>query len=161
MTAETAVRFLGRNAPEHAATNPCLDCSAPCCRLLLSPHATPQTFMDLDYLAYVVLLEGVELIISEDGSWQIGRWGRCAHLTEGALCGVHATDAMPRTCVYFNPFNCWYKRNFEVAAADAPDVVRLDRAAFDRLLRAVVVADDGGLAEVPTWAELRALVSAP
>ena len=159
MTIEAPVHFLGRNAPEHAATNPCVGCSAPCCRLLLSPQAAPQTFMELDYLSYVVLLAGVELVISEDGAWQVGRWGRCAHLTDAALCAVHDTNAKPRTCVYFNPYNCWYKRNFEVAAADAPDVVRLDRAAYGRLLEQVVVAEDGALVRVPTWPELRTLVT--
>lgn len=156
---DAPVHFLGRNAPVHAATNPCDGCSAPCCRLLLRPHPAPQTFMDLDYLSYVVLVEGVELVLGEDGSWKIGTWGRCVYLTDEALCGVHGTDAKPKTCVFFNPYQCWYKRNFEVRAAEAPDVVRFDRAAFDRLLELVVVADDGRLVSVPPWSQLRSLVS--
>jgi len=116
--------------------------------------------MDLDFLSYAVMLGDVELVIAEDGSWRIATWGRCVHLTDDARCGVHGTDAKPKTCVFFNPYQCWYKRNFEGDPADAPDVVRLDRHSFSRLLERVVVDDDGSLAEVPTWKELRALVSA-
>jgi hypothetical protein len=156
---DVPVNFLGRNAPEHAARNPCDGCPAPCCKLLLLPVAAPQTFMELDYLAYAVMLGDVELIIGEDGSWKIGKWGRCVHLTDTERCGVHGTDAKPKTCVFFNPYQCWYKRNFVGKPADAPDVIRLDRAAFDRLLELVVIDDDGTVGYVPSWNDLRKLVS--
>lgn len=157
------VQAIGRNArrfTDLAEANPCDGCSAPCCRIVLTSHPTPQTFMDLDYIRYLLGFPGTELIVSRDGAWQ-----QLSHRTCGLLdaadsrCTVHGTVRKPKVCVFFNPYRCWYKRNFTVA--DPPDIVRLDLSRFEAMLDACVFDDNGQLTQVPPWELLRDLVSPP
>jgi hypothetical protein len=53
-----------KNFLEMAGENACSGCSAPCCRVLLVPHPTPVTFMDLDYIRYVVGFNSSYMILN-------------------------------------------------------------------------------------------------
>jgi Fe-S-cluster containining protein len=153
---EEPVAFLGRNFPGAAADNPCEGCSAPCCQVVLTTHKTPASFMDLDYLRYLCGFPDIELIVDEAGEWRVASWKRCGFLTDDALCGVHGTARKPKTCVFFNPHGCWYRRNFH-EKGEAPDIARLNAAAFEAMLAQVVIDDAGNIESVPSWQELRRL----
>ena len=148
----------GKNFFEKAEANPCLDCVAPCCRMLLIPHPTPGTFMDLDYIRYMLGFPSVRMILNSDGSWQVQVEQSCGFLDqETNLCTVHDTPRKPKTCVFFNPHQCWYKRNF---ATETPaDLIHLDLEAFEALLGHVRFDDDGNVIEIPTWTFTRDLVT--
>ena len=60
-----------KNFLEIMEGNVCTNCSAPCCHVLIVPHATPVTFMDLDYVRYVVGFNTVQMILKRDGSWRL------------------------------------------------------------------------------------------
>ena len=157
------VEAVGRNArgfTEVSEGNPCDGCSAPCCRMVLTPHPTPQTFLALDYVRYLLGFAGTEVIVSRDGTWQQLSHRACVLLDAAqSRCTVHGTPRKPKVCVFFDPYGCWYKRNFTVA--DPPDIVRLDLARFEILLTTCQFDDDGRLTHVPSWDELRTLVPPP
>lgn len=138
--------------PFHAATaaNPCAGCSAPCCRMLLIPHPTPMTFMDLDYIRYMLGFGRVGMVLGRDGRWQVRVDDVCGFLDqETNLCTVHDTPRKPKTCVYFNPHRCWYKRNF--TTDDPPDLVQIDAQVFEQVLELVCCDEDGQIVELPSW----------
>jgi hypothetical protein len=142
---------------EAADGNPCAGCSAPCCRMLLIPHPTPMTFMDLDYIRYMLGFRRVGMVLSSDGTWQVAVDDVCSLLDqETNLCTVHGTPRKPKTCVFFNPYRCWYKRNF--AGDDSPDLIRIDSEGFEILLAQVRFGDDGQIVELPSWEALRTLI---
>ena len=141
---------------EAAAGNPCSACAAPCCRMLLIPHPTPGTFMDLDYIRYMLGFPSVEMILNRDGSWQVSIDSVCGFLDqETNLCTVHATPRKPKTCVFFNPHHCWYKRNF--TSDDPPDIIRIDQGTFELLLEAVRFDEHGEIVELPSWDDIGAM----
>jgi Fe-S-cluster containining protein len=137
-----------------ARGNPCDGCAAPCCRMLLIPHPTPTTFMDLDYIRYMLGFPRVGMVLNRDGTWQVAIDEVCGFLDhETNLCTVHGTERKPKTCVFFNPYRCWYKRNF--ARAEPPDLVRMDRDIFERILELVRFDEHGDIVELPTWETVR------
>ena len=161
MVADAPVAFLGRNPTfaEQAAGNPCDGCSAPCCRLSIVPQAEPRTFRALDNLRFLVAHEDHELLLDRQGRWHLAVERRCTLLTDDNRCSVHGTAQQPKICVYFNPYGCWYKRNFH-EVAEPPDLIRLDLAAFDRVVAQVGFDPDGNVTHVPPYAELRRLAAA-
>jgi hypothetical protein len=155
-----AVAGHGRPFTQFAESNPCDGCSAPCCRIVLTPHAEPRTFTDLDYIRYLLGFPDTEMIVARDGSWQALSHRTCLLLDLAeARCTVHGTPRKPKVCVFFDPYRCWYKRNF--TTADPPDIVRLDLSRFEAVLSACVLDDEGRLTEVPTWERMRELVPPP
>ena len=156
-----SVADIGRNGRTFAAlseeANPCVGCSAPCCRVLLAPHPTPTTFSDLDYIRYALGFPATEMVVHRDGSWQMLSHRACTLLDgETSLCTVHGTSRKPKVCAFFNPYRCWYKRNF--TTDDPPDIVRLDSARFELLLEAVSFDDEERIEAIPSWEALHAIV---
>lgn len=157
---------LGKNADgQHknfldiAEGNACTGCSAPCCRLLLVPHPTPATFMDLDYVRYVVGFHSAQMILNRDGRWQLLVEQRCRLLDpETNLCTVHNTPRKPKTCVFFNPYRCWYKRNFD-KKENPPELIRIDIDGLEAILPHVRFDEDGNILEIPKWELVRELVN--
>ncbi len=130
--------------------NPCEGCAAPCCRMLLIPHPAPSTFMELDYIVYMLGFPDTEMVLNRNGEWQVLVNRVCRFLDESTnRCTVHATPEQPKTCVFFNPYRCWYKQNFSGEAG--PDVIRLDLAAMKDVLAQVRFDAEGTVLEIPTW----------
>jgi Fe-S-cluster containining protein len=145
------------NFCEMAEENPCTSCSAPCCRVLLVPHPTPATFMDLDYIRYVVGFHSVQMILNSDGRWQLLIEQPCRLLDqETNLCSVHATPRQPKTCVFFNPYRCWYKMNFDKRDR-LPELIRVDMDKLEAILPHVRFDEDGNILEIPKWEVIREL----
>lgn len=153
-TLRSGVTFL-----EKAEENPCLDCSAPCCRLLLIPHPTPTNFMDMDYLRYMVSFEGVEMILTSDGHWQVLVDRTCRLLDPRAnRCTVHGTSRKPKTCVFFNPHRCWYRRNFD-KMTDPPDLIRISMPVLEAILPLIRFDAEGNITEIPAWELIREIAA--
>jgi Fe-S-cluster containining protein len=152
---------IGRNSKqfhEAAETNPCDGCPAPCCRIVLTPHPAPTSFMDLDYIRYLLGFPSITMLLNKDGSWQQAFEQACSLLDLSSnRCTVHGTPRKPKTCVYFNPYRCWYKQAF--VTGDAEDVVRIDQAGLDAILAHVGFHDNGDIVVVPTWESVRDLVA--
>ena len=157
---EAPVTFLGRNPTfaDHAADNPCDGCSAPCCTRTITPQREPTTFRALDHLRFLVAHEDHELLLDRKGNWQLSVERRCHLLTDDQRCSVHATPQKPKICVYFNPYGCWYKRNFHETDSP-PDLIRIDRQGFERILAEVTFDHDGNVDHVPPYDELRRLAA--
>ena len=133
-----------------AESNPCDGCPAPCCRLHLTPCAAPRTFTDLDFARYTLLFPHTEFVVSSQGDWSLLRWQDCSAFdAERALCALHGTRDKPQVCVYFNPHQCWYKRNF--VGDGRAEVYRLDRKRFDVWVREIAMDADGTIVSVPSF----------
>ncbi|MBN1189680.1 MAG: YkgJ family cysteine cluster protein [Dehalococcoidales bacterium] len=146
-----------KNFHEIAAENICAGCSAACCRVLLVPHPTPATFMDLDYIRYVVGFNGVQMILNSDGRWQLLIEQVCRLLDqETNQCTVHGTPRQPKTCVFFNPYRCWYKRNFDKTERPA-EFIEIDMNKLEAILPRVRFDDNGNILEIPKWEVIRDL----
>ncbi|MCI0526529.1 MAG: YkgJ family cysteine cluster protein [Nitrospira sp.] len=155
---ETTISARDKNFFEKAEENPCTGCSAPCCRMLLIPHPTPATYMDLDYIRYMVGFHHVQMILTSDGHWQVLVQQTCRLLDQKtSLCTVHNTSRKPKTCVFFNPYRCWYKRNFTVE--NPPDIIRVDMDAMEAILAHVQFDEEGNITEIPTWEFTRNLTA--
>lgn len=154
--AHQLVQIRGKNFFEKAEENPCTGCSAPCCRILLIPHPTPGTYMDLDYIRYMIGFQSVKMVLNRDGAWQVLVERTCQLLDqETNLCTAHGSPRKPKTCVFFNPFRCWYKRNF--ATADPPDIIRIDMEAMEAILALVRFDEEGTIIDLPAWEAVRDL----
>src|SRR5262245_19459783 len=152
--AEAIGPLRGKNFFERAEANPCTGCSAPCCRMLLIPHPTPSTYMDLDYIRYMVGFQSVKMILTTDGHWQVIIEQNCRLLDQKTnLCTVHGTPKKPKTCVFFNPYQCWYKRNF--TTVNPPDIIRIDLEVIEIILAHVRFDDEGTITELPTYEFIR------
>jgi hypothetical protein len=144
--------------PEIVAENPCIGCSAPCCRILLIPHPTPATLMDLDYIRYMLGFQGVQMILTREGQWRILVEQQCGLLDSASCrCTVHGTARKPKTCVYFNPYHCWYKRNFH-NTKEAPDLIRINTQSLELLLQHVRFDEDCKITDTPPWELVRELL---
>lgn len=130
--------------------NPCFACPAPCCRMQLIPHKTPTTFMDMDFLRYMLLFPGTEVVVTTSGEWKIIRWQDCSALeAETITCRMHNTSAKPRTCAMYNPYNCWYKRSF--VTDGSAEVYRMDLARFEVWVHEIQFGEDGQITSVPNF----------
>lgn len=144
-----------RNFSEIAEENICATCSAPCCRVLLVPHPTPATFMDLDYIRYVVGFHNSQMILNSDGRWQLLIEENCRMLDPDThLCTVHNTPRQPKTCVFYNPYRCWYKRNLD-STENPPELIRITMEKMESLLPHVRFDDNGNILEIPRWEAIR------
>lgn len=140
------------------ASNPCSGCPAPCCRMQIAPHPPPQSFSDLDLVRFLLLFPHTEVIVATTGDWSVVRWANCGELDDAcAICRVHGTPAQPRICATFNPYSCWYKRNF--VAGGTPDVYRLDLARFDRWVAAIGLDHEGRITVAPSFEESQELLA--
>ncbi len=138
------------NFAEFSQKNPCFGCPAPCCRLQLIPYKTPSTFMDLDFVHYMLLFPHTEVVISLNGDWNILKWEDCRAFEASTLtCRVHNTPEKPRTCVMYNPYNCWYKKSFVLNGP--PQVYRLDLARFEVWVTDVKFSGDGKIVSGPNF----------
>jgi len=155
VTTETKTDSQRNNFIEVAEENPCSSCSAPCCRVLLVPHPTPETFMDLDYIRYVVGFHSTQMILNSDGRWQLLIEEPCRLLDEETnLCSVHDTPRQPKTCAFFNPYRCWYKRNFDKTERPS-ELIRIDMDKLEAILPHVRFDNDGNILEIPKWEDIR------
>jgi len=129
---------------------PCQGCSAPCCRMLLINYPAPTTFMEMDYIRFMLGFPLVKMILRNDGVWQVKVEQNCRFLDSNtSLCTVHGTSQQPKTCSYFNPYQCWYKRNY---TNDGPfEVIEMDLARYEVLLTHLQFDDEGKLARIPSW----------
>ena len=157
---EAPVAFRGRNFAAYAEHNPCDDCSAPCCQLVILQQATPTTFTALDRLRYLVAHDGAELLLDRKGNWQLATANPCKLLTADRRCSVHGTAQQPKICVNYSPHGCWYKRNFH-EVDEPPDLIRMDLEGFDRVVAQVSFDDAGRVVGVPPYDELRRLAAPP
>lgn len=156
---EKRARVRGKNFFEKAEETPCNGCSAPCCRVLLIPHPTPANFMDLDYIRYMLGFPTVQMILDSDGQWQVLIEQTCRMLNqETKLCTVHNTPRKPKTCVFFNPYRCWYKQSFHKTESP-PNLIRIDMEAFEAILPNVRFDEEGNVMEIPKWEFIRNLVN--
>jgi len=110
--------------------------------------------MDLDYIRYMVAFQGVKMILTSEGHWQLMIEQVCRLLEqETSLCTAHNTPRKPKTCVFFNPYRCWYKRNF--TTNDPPDIVRVDMEIMESILASVKFDEEGNITEIPSWEYIR------
>lgn len=137
-----------KNYEEYSRADYCSDCDAPCCRMLLIPYVAPTTFMEMDYIKYMLGFPGINLIFHRDGTWQIQVEQTCRHLeSEKSTCALHDTPLKPKTCCYYNPFNCYYKRNY--SRSRPQDLVRIDHEIFDALIAETEFDGEGNIVAIP------------
>jgi hypothetical protein len=135
---------------EFSQKNPCIGCPAPCCQMQLIPHRTPATFMDIDFLRYMLLFPHTEVVVTLNGEWSILKWEQCSEFEDSShTCKLHNTSDKPRTCVMYNPYNCWYKRAFVLN--DSHQVYRLDLTRFNLWVTELQFSEDGKIISAPNF----------
>ncbi len=135
---------------EFSQRNPCAGCPAPCCLMQLIPHRVPATFMDIDFLHYMLLFPYTEVVVTLNGEWSIVKWERCSEFeASNHTCKLHNTLDKPRTCSMYNPYNCWYKRSFVLDGSH--QVYRLDLARFNLWVTELQFSEDGKIISAPNF----------
>lgn len=147
----------GKHFFAKAEEDPCVGCSAPCCRAFFMPYPTPSTYMDLDAMLFTLGFPSTVLILTSDGDWKLMLEGNCRFLDQATnLCTIYSLARRPKTCLYFNPFQCWHKRNFH--NNDNPsDLIRIDLGGLEAILENIHFDDDGNITFIPPWEELQEL----
>ncbi len=140
-----------------AMESPCATCdTAPCCSHLPLPGFPIENLMQFDHARYLLGFDGMELGLSADGEWSVFYTRACRFLDPADNgCTLHGTDAQPRICQHYNPYQCWYKR----ALVDivSPEHLRIDRRRFAVLSEYVRFDEHRQLIGVPTWEALHEL----
>lgn len=146
-----------RNFEQLKLANPCHNCEAPCCKMLLIPYPTPNTFMDLDYVKYMLGFPGINMILYKNGTWQVQVEQNCRHLNlENNLCDLHGTPHKPKTCSFFNPYNCFYKHNF---IGDNPrSIIKIDANSFEILINQIQFDELGKIISIPAQEVIERIV---
>ena len=113
--------------------------------------------MEMDYIRYMLGFPTIKMILRNDGVWQVKVEQSCTFLDANTnLCTVHGTTQQPKTCSYFNPHHCWYKRNY---TGDSPvDFIELDLAKYELLLSYLQFDDEGKLTQIPSWESINNLL---
>ncbi len=142
----------GTSFAERVTQNPCAACSAPCCRVVMIPHKTPETLTEIDYVRYLVNFPSIEVSVAATGDWTIVVHDTCRHFErETHRCGVHDTDEQPLTCRYYNQYRCWYKPN--LTEQEPPDAYFLSAENFTRWAELLRFDDAGKLVAGPNFEE--------
>ena len=147
----------GLTFQEHNERNPCVGCSAPCCQVISIPYKVPATFMDFDYVRYLLNFPRLEIAVARAGEWSILLREICSHFDQQArACQVHGTAEQPMTCRYYNPHQCWYKPN--LASAEPQSIYILTRETFPHWLQQVRFAEQGEVISIPDFEASRQLL---
>jgi Fe-S-cluster containining protein len=149
---------IQRNYYELSESNPCHNCSAPCCRYMILSYNAPENLMSIDRMIYLLGFQNMDYILYRDGTWKILVESSCVLLEEDTfLCTVHDTPRKPKTCLFFNPYDCWYKRNLH--NTDYPvNIIRFDLEGFGKILPHIEFDDAGNITSHPSWIELKSIV---
>jgi len=137
--------------------NPCEACIAPCCKMVLIDYPPPSTFMDMDYIRFMLGFPSIRVILRKDGIWQVKIIEDCSYLEPDTnKCKVHYTERQPKTCSYYNPYNCWYKRNF--LNNEAPEVLEFNSQQFEKLLSIIQFDEEDKISRIPKWEEIKGAI---
>jgi len=155
-------QVVERSAPERPAElrrfaqlrDPCTGCGAHCCRVLMFPIPTPETYGSLDYLKFSLGFPGVEIGVSDEG-WSIVVSTTCRHLRDDR-CSVYGRSERPILCSYYDASHCAYKPQFSVPRPES--LLRLQLEDFATLAGSVEFDDQGAITNLPTKNELRDLI---
>lgn len=138
-----------------ARANPCLSCeSSPCCWYLPLQTFDPTTYLDVDGLYKLLLFDHIELGLSSGGQWSAYYVYPCQFLNrESLLCGVHETDLQPKTCVYYKPYGCWYRR--VLSGPISEEYVRVDLTRFQEIAPMFKFDDNRRVVATPPWEKVK------
>ncbi len=135
---------------EYNKNIPCDECSAPCCRYLIVPYKTPSSWMDLDFVRYLLNFPDVNITVSKNGTWGILINQNCVHLDEKKTkCKVHKTSKQPKTCSYYNPYQCNYRINIDTKKPAS--IYVLTRENFDQWAQYLKFDENGILIDAPSY----------
>lgn len=135
--------------------NPCLTCEgSPCCSYLPLHSIEPTTYLELDGLYKMLLFERVELGLSSSGTWSVYYTYACRFLERDQyMCGIHDTELQPKTCVYYKPYGCWYRRVLTGPAEE--DYLRVDLPRFRRIVELYRFDDNRRIVQTPPWEQVQ------
>ena len=103
----------GKSFIQFNETNPCDDCPAYCCKMIIIPYDAPLTFMQMDYILLMLGFPNVKMLLTSKGEWKVKIEQDCNFFDpENSLCTLHDHDKKPKTCHAYNAYHCWYKHNF-------------------------------------------------
>ena len=144
------MKKTGSTFKEYNEKYPCEECSAPCCRYLLIPHKAPNTWMELDFIRYMLNFPKINVTVSKAGDWGILFQQDCTYYDpKKQKCKVHNTPEQPKTCAYFNPYQCNYRLNLE--NKEPFSIYTLNREKFDHWVQFIKFNEDGTIVEAPNY----------
>jgi hypothetical protein len=130
--------------------NPCEGCGAICCSVQIFPIKTPRTFMDVDYMRYMLQFPNTEYIIAPNGDFSVVKWERCSFLDQENKCKLHGTPEKPKTCTQYNPYNCWYHAVF---TGNTSDLIRINLQRYEFWSQLLQFDSNYQIVAMPTFAE--------
>jgi hypothetical protein len=106
--------------------------------------------MEMDYIRYILNFPEVNVTVSKNGDWGILLDKICIHFNEENLnCKIHGTPSQPKTCSYFNPFQCNYRLNLE--ESEPQNIYILDREKFEHWIQYVKFDENGKIIDGPSF----------
>jgi Fe-S-cluster containining protein len=126
--------------------------------MVIIPYDAPLTFMQMDYILLMLGFPNLKMLLTNKGEWKVKIEQDCRFFdSDKGLCALHDHDKKPKTCHAYNAYHCWYKHNF---GSDSPhDIIQFDLDRFKELGKYVRFSDDGHLVTIPSWDNLRELLS--
>ncbi|HUZ78742.1 MAG TPA: hypothetical protein VMV93_14270 [Chloroflexota bacterium] len=139
-----------------ARESPCATCaSSPCCTYVGIGKFELDTLQQVDYAAYLLNFDRIELGLHASGRWTIFYRAPCRFLDrESRACTIHNQPNQPRVCVNYNPFNCWYRRTEQASVSQ--EFLRVDAARLKFMAERMTFDANRNVVSVPEWAEMMA-----
>jgi len=139
---------------DSARRSPCESCpTSPCCSYLPLTSFRVSTLSDLDYAAYLLNFERIELGLSSAGDWSVFYRYPCRFLDRRTFaCTIHNSPEQPHICRNYNPYQCWYKT--ALTRSSTAEYVRLDRTRLRYLMTGIGFDTRGQILESPDWQAL-------
>ena len=97
---------------KEARKSTCINCdSFKCCSLLALTKYPLLSLSDLDVTAYYLNFSDIIVILDRGGECHIYYSKACRFFNkESKTCSVHNQPLQSATCVYYNPYRCFYKK---------------------------------------------------
>ncbi len=96
----------GVGATFNPAIEPCTDCAAHCCKMLVFPQSAPMYVSNLDYItSFAWEFPGVEIGIS-DGGWSTVVKTTCRHRSVEKRCSLYGEAERLLICKYYDSWKC-------------------------------------------------------
>jgi hypothetical protein len=108
--------------------------------------------MDLDYIRYLLNFYKISVTVSKKGDWSILMDLNCINFdSEKHNCRVHGRPEQPKTCAYFNPYQCVYKKDLTEDQKDQRTIYKLDREMFDHWVQFIQFDENGSIIDAPSF----------
>ncbi len=141
---------------KEAKQSPCLACnSVLCCSLLTLTEFTLLTLSDLDLISYYLNFRDIVVILDRSGECHIYYSKACRFFNnQSKTCSIHNQPSQSATCVYYNPYRCFYKNLNDDKKLIQYGSIWLDHERLEYLSEQIGFDESRNIVQMPNYEKL-------